>query len=84
LAARLGEALDRFFHPLRGGPDGDGWPVGRDVYRAEVLQVLDETDGSDHVLALELVDGRGNASCGNLCLPPTALVAAGPHEIEVV
>ena len=27
------EALDRFFHPLHGGEDGHGWPLGRDVLR---------------------------------------------------
>ena len=25
-------ALDRFFHPLTGGPDRNGWAFGRDVY----------------------------------------------------
>ena len=75
LRRRIAGALDRFFHPL-------GWPLGRDVFRSEVLQVLDETPGVDHVLALELIaDGR--AGCGNVCLGPIGLVASGGHEIEV-
>lgn len=82
LAARLRQALDGFFHPLSGGAAGGGWPLGRDVYRAEVLQVLDQTTGVDHVLSLELVAG-GKASCGNVCIPPTGLVVAGPHSIDV-
>ncbi len=84
LAQRLRHALDAFFHPLTGGSDGAGWPFGRDVYRSEVLQTLDETAGVDHVLALELVDAEGRATCGNLCVPPEGLVAAGAHDIEVV
>ena len=80
---RVVAALDRFFHPLRGGPDGSGWPFGRDVYRSEVLQVLDETPGVDHVVTLELIAG-GGAQCGNLCIGPMGLVAAGTHEIEVL
>jgi hypothetical protein len=61
-----------------------GWPFGRDVYRAEVLQVIDGVAGVDYVLSLEL-SGDGNPpQCGNLCVGPTLLVTAGPHLIEVV
>jgi len=84
LAMRLRARLDAFFHPLSGGPEGDGWPFGRDVYRSEVLQLLDESEGADHVLSLALVDAEGTAVCGNLCLPPCGLVDSGEHEIEVV
>ena len=84
LQQRISEALNLFFDPLRGGPDGTGWPFGRDVYRSEVMQVIEEVAGVDHVLSLELLDRCGNASCGNVCLGPTWLVAAGVHEIQVV
>jgi predicted phage baseplate assembly protein len=84
LGRDVSTALDEFFHPLRGGPDGTGWPLGRDVFRAEVMQVIDETAGVDHVVSLELsVEGCG-ATCGNVCLRPIWLVAAGEHEIEVL
>lgn len=83
LLEALTAAVDAFFHPLRGGPDGRGWPFGRDVYRSEVLQVLDDTEGTDHVASLEFLSGDGRAVCGNVCLPPTGLVEAGAHEIEV-
>jgi predicted phage baseplate assembly protein len=75
LRTRIVEALDRFFHPLT-------WPFGRDVYRSEVLQVLDEVAGVDHVLSLELVAEGGEPVCGNVCIGPLGLVAAGRHEIE--
>ena len=80
---RVVGALDAFFDPLTGGPDGTGWPLGRDVYRLEVMQVIDEVPGVEHVVDLELVSG-GTAQCGNLCIGPIGLVDAGPHEIEVV
>ena len=60
-----------------------GWPLGRDVYRSEVLQIIDETDGTDHVLWLEFVVD-GEPTCGNVCIPPLGLVASGSHEIEVI
>ncbi|HYO13580.1 MAG TPA: putative baseplate assembly protein [Thermoanaerobaculia bacterium] len=75
LRARIVEALDRFFHPLT-------WPFGRDVYRSEVLEVLDGVAGVDHVLSLELIAGGGEPVCGNVCIGPLGLVAAGRHEIE--
>ncbi|GJG89724.1 putative baseplate assembly protein [Gemmatimonadetes bacterium T265] len=74
-------ALDRFFDPLAGGPAGRGWPFGRDVFRSEVLQVVDDVAGVDHVLALTLRGDGGGATCGNLCVPPTWLVASGAHAI---
>lgn len=84
LRTRIIEALDRFFDPLVGGPDGTGWPFGRDVYRSEVLQVIDETIGVENVLALQLRDEKGRLQCGNVCVGPTGLVDAVEHEIEVV
>jgi len=84
LQQRIITAINEFFHPLQGGPNRTGWPLGRDVYRAEVLQVLDEVPGVDHVLSLELVPESGESQCGNLCIGPLGLVAAGEHEIEVI
>lgn len=84
LRRRISEALDRFFDPLVGGPEGTGWPFGRDVYRSEVLQLIDETAGVENVLSLQLLDENGKQQCGNLCIGPTGLVDAVEHEIEVV
>ncbi|MDH0867504.1 baseplate J/gp47 family protein [Mitsuaria sp. GD03876] len=83
LAAEVSAALDAFFDPVSGGPDAAGWPLGRDVYRAEVMQVIDQTPGVDHVIALELVAEGCAPNCGNVCLRPDWLVAAGRHNIEV-
>jgi hypothetical protein len=75
--------LQLFLHPLTGGPAGRGWPFGRDVYRSEVLQTIDEVEGVDHVEDLTLAQDGGPPSCGNLCVPPTALVVAGSLTVEV-
>jgi predicted phage baseplate assembly protein len=84
LSLRITTALDSFFDPLTGGPDLTGWPFGRDVFRSEVLQKIDEVAGVDHVLSLGLEANCGEAQCGNLCLRANELVASGQHRIEVV
>jgi predicted phage baseplate assembly protein len=76
--------LDAFFNPLTGGADGTGWPVGRDVYRSEVLALLQEIAGVHHVDELALLSGDARVPlCGNASVCPTDLVAAGAHEITV-
>lgn len=54
LRARAISRLDEFLHPLRGGPDGTGWPMGRAVYRSEVLALLNELPGVIYVDAVSL------------------------------
>jgi hypothetical protein len=79
----LDDAVNGFLDPVRGGPRRLGWPFGRDVYRAEVLEVLAGVSGVDHVRDLQLIAGDDEGSCGNLCVPQTWLVTPGHHEIEI-
>lgn len=46
---RVAKALELFFHPLKGGADGRGWPFGRDVYVSEVYELLEKLNGVDYV-----------------------------------
>src|SRR5262249_48642325 len=50
------QALEDFLHPLKGGPEGKGWELGRDVFLSDVASVLERVDGVDYVkdIALEL------------------------------
>jgi hypothetical protein len=43
-----------FFHPLLGGPDGLGWPFGRDVYVSELYSLFEKVSGVDHLDNLTL------------------------------
>jgi predicted phage baseplate assembly protein len=77
-------SLNAFLDPLSGGPDGTGWPFGRDIYRSEILQTIDRTSGVDRVESMSLfADGCG-PNCGNICLRPEWLVTPGAHQIEVL
>jgi hypothetical protein len=80
---QIEKALNTFLHPLKGGPEGRGWPFGRAVYRAEILQLIDGVSGVDHVLDLSLTASGGVPLCGNVTLCPTWLTAAGTHDIRI-
>jgi predicted phage baseplate assembly protein len=45
-------ALETFLHPLLGGPDGQGWVFGRDVYLSELYAAFEAIPGVDHVRSL--------------------------------
>ena len=78
-------AIDAYLNPLRGGPDGGGWPVGRDVYRSEVLALLAALPGVVSVTGLGLqVEGDEEPRCGNAPLCKDHLPAPGAHRLAIV
>ena len=74
------QALNQFFHPLYGGPDGRGWPFGRDVYLSDVARLLEGISGVDYVQRLELLIELIPAG-DRVNVPPERMVAAGPMSI---
>lgn len=77
-------ALNALLDPLKGGPTGNGWPVGRDLYRAEVMARLSRLPGVTYVDAVGLRSGDGPfAACGNVAVCRHGLVSPGLHEITV-
>jgi len=71
------EAFYRFVHPTFGGPEGDGWPLGRPLYGTEVMGELSRADGVDFVTELQLRVFDRNAGTYGQPVPfveaPTAL-----------
>jgi hypothetical protein len=74
------DALNRFFHPLYGGPDGRGWPFGRGVYLSDAARLLESVPGVDYVRQLELLLDL-IPSGDYVSVPAERLVAAGPTLI---
>ena len=77
---RLHDALTRWLDPRRGGVDGDGWPLGGEVFVSDLYGLLDGVDGVDFVadlVALTSVPGRALVS------PDGAPVGVrlDPHEL---
>ena len=76
------ETLEAFFHPLHGGPEGDGWPFGRDVYLSDVAAQLEAVPGVDYVETLHLLlDGTPRGEV--LAVPGTRIVVAGPMQVMI-
>jgi hypothetical protein len=76
------DALNQFFHPLLGGPDGRGWPFGRGVHLSDVAKVVEGVSGVDYVQQLELLLNLIPAG-DTVTVPPERLVAAGPMLITM-
>lgn len=84
LAQQAQAALAAFLNPLHGGPQQAGWPVGRGVFSAEILALLNGLPGVVYVDALTLQADQGpKLGCANLTICPHGLVASGQHQITV-
>ena len=82
VASLAQQALDTFFNPLHGGPEGSGWPVGRPVYRTEVMTILAALTGVLTVSALTFAADGGPATCDNLVICAGDLVQSTKHSID--
>jgi hypothetical protein len=76
-------ALAEFLSPLRGGPDGEGWDLGRSVFLSDVARALAGVGGVDYVTDLSLsVDGV--LSANEVAVPPDRIVAPGQIRLKLV
>ncbi|GAA2770940.1 putative baseplate assembly protein [Streptomyces showdoensis] len=81
-------ALFRHLDPLRGGPDGTGWPFGRPVQYGEVFGVLQRAVGDVLVeeirmFAADPVTGRRGAPVDRIEVAAGALVFSYQHQVVV-
>jgi hypothetical protein len=82
LTGEIEEAVRRFLDPLVGGPEGRGWPFGRGVYRAELMQVVSAVPGVELVTEMRVSTDPCDA-CPNACVPHGALVRLDALDVEV-
>jgi predicted phage baseplate assembly protein len=48
------QALDRYLNPIVGGPAGEGWPFGRDLYPSDVGRAVLSVEGVEGIESLQL------------------------------
>jgi hypothetical protein len=75
-------ALERFLHPVFGGPNGTGWELGRDVFMSDVAAELERTPGVDYIDALDLMIG-GVPQGESVRVADNEVVAAGPIVLRI-
>ena len=81
--------LYRFLNPLTGGPEGEGWPFGRDLFVGDVYQALQGIDGILFTRSVELYAAtpggeRAGEPVERIDIVAHGVVASGVHEIELV
>jgi Baseplate J-like protein len=58
IKGQIAKALDRFLHPLTGGPNGDGWKLGRNVFASEIASVVHTVPEVDYLKSLQLIPSQ--------------------------
>jgi len=84
LADQAQAALDAFFDPLAGGPEGTGWPFGRGVLESDLIDLLAKLPGVAYVDGVGISADSGSDLCDNLALCPTELVDSQKHRLTLV
>ena len=84
----VGERLARYVDPLTGGPDGGGWPFGRDLYLSEVFTIMQSVAGVEFVqeatlYQVDLRSGQARAAGQRISLAQDALLLSYDHRITV-
>jgi uncharacterized phage protein gp47/JayE len=75
-------ALKTFLHPLYGGPGGQGWDLGRNVYLSDIAAVLGDANGVDFVEELSM-SVNGALQDGMVRVPSGKIVVAGELQLNL-
>ncbi|HMI52382.1 MAG TPA: putative baseplate assembly protein [Candidatus Saccharimonadales bacterium] len=76
-------ALEEFLHPLRGGPGGQGWDLGRGVYLSDIATVLGGVTGVDYVERLSL-SAAGKMQGDHVEVSSGQIVVAGQIKLDLI
>jgi hypothetical protein len=76
------KALQRYIHPLTGGPDEDGWVFGATICRTELFALLEGIQDVDHVqdIVLRVED---EVKAGDVVMGPEQLPFSGEHKVNI-
>lgn len=78
------QSLLDYFHPLRGGEDGLGWPFGGTIHYSRVTQRCFMIPGVQSVASLVIVlDGEEVPPCTDVTINQAGLLFATEHEVQV-
>ena len=80
--------LYRFLNPLTGGPEGKGWPFGRDLIISEVYSCIQHVEGVEYVetaqiYPVEMPERNRGDETQRIMLPMTDVLCSYEHDITV-
>jgi len=75
-------SLASFLHPLTGGPDGDGWPFGRDIFLSDVAALVESVPGVDFATSISLLV-NGTSVGESVAVPADRIVVAGMLRVTL-
>jgi predicted phage baseplate assembly protein len=90
-SADLGEVKEgieakllEYFHPLKGGEEGQGWPFGGNVFFSRVYQRVFSVPGVERISTLVItVDGEEAPECRDVEVEDGILLFSTTHDIQV-
>jgi len=88
LREEIGAALNRFVNPLKGGPDGTGWPFGRELYLSDLYSCIQKVDGLLNVQNIDLYwideQDRAHQADRKIDLLAHEVIVSDIHHVDVV
>ncbi|MGE5595251.1 MAG: putative baseplate assembly protein [Hyphomicrobiales bacterium] len=77
--AAVERRIVEFLDPLLGGPDGNGWPFGRDLYLSEMQSVVQAVPGVEYaqdvtLFQVDIQTGQTRASGQKISVPDDVLL----------
>jgi predicted phage baseplate assembly protein len=86
---RVAIALDNFLSPISRKPEQNAWPFGRDVFRSNFIELMEDVEGLECVIEL-ILTGVGNPmnfeknSLGDVLIKNNSLVYLSRYSFNVV
>lgn len=86
----IGEEIERrlyrFLDPLHGGPDGGGWPFGRDLFVADIYSLVNGVEGVDYVaqariFSVNIETGQVGDAADRISVPNEGLICSYRHIV---
>ena len=80
------QKLYQFIHPLYGGPQGEGWPFGRDLFTSELYSQIQSVAGVEytedlHIFRVDPVTEERSEVEQILPIPESGLLCSSTHIV---
>jgi len=86
--ATVAERIREYLDPLLGGPDGLGWPFGRDLYLSEMQSVVQSVPGVEYaqdvtLYQVDIQTGQSRAAGQKITVADDVLLLSYEHVVTV-